>query len=133
MPRPLTFLLALLALVLFAPVMLLVAALIRFNLGRPVLFRQARAGLHGKPFVLLKFRTMADSVDAEGRPLPDAGGVISDAAAGAYPSIGVPVDSARAWKAASSRFVIGPGSPLPMRRPSTSRWPTTEGLGLAHA
>lgn len=40
--------------------------------GRPVLFRQQRPGLHGKPFFLLKFRTMRQARDADGRLLPDA-------------------------------------------------------------
>jgi sugar transferase EpsL len=40
--------------------------------GRPVLFRQERPGLHGRPFTLLKFRTMRDATGPDGRPLPDA-------------------------------------------------------------
>jgi sugar transferase EpsL len=60
------------ALVLFSPALLLVALLVRLRLGSPVLFRQVRPGLHGKPFTLLKFRTMADALNAEGDLLPDA-------------------------------------------------------------
>jgi lipopolysaccharide/colanic/teichoic acid biosynthesis glycosyltransferase len=59
-------------LVLLAPVMAGVAVAVAVALGRPVLFRQDRPGLHGKPFRLVKFRTMLDSVDAQGRPLDDA-------------------------------------------------------------
>ena len=46
--------------------------LIRLKLGSPVLFRQQRPGLRGKPFTLYKFRTMRDAVDAQGQPLPDS-------------------------------------------------------------
>jgi sugar transferase EpsL len=60
------------ALILLSPALLLVAILVRLRLGSPVLFRQVRPGLHGTPFTLLKFRTMADAFDAEGDLLPDA-------------------------------------------------------------
>jgi lipopolysaccharide/colanic/teichoic acid biosynthesis glycosyltransferase len=46
--------------------------LIRAKLGSPVFFRQARPGLHAKPFVIVKFRTMTDGRDASGALLPDA-------------------------------------------------------------
>ena len=59
------------ALALGALPMLVVAILVRLNLGSPVLFKQARPGFRGKPFEMLKFRTMLDALDAEGRPLPD--------------------------------------------------------------
>jgi sugar transferase EpsL len=58
-------------LVLLAPLLGGVALAIRMRLGRPVLFRQRRPGLHGEPFTLLKFRTMRDALDADGTPLPD--------------------------------------------------------------
>lgn len=51
--------------------MLLVTVLVRIHLGSGVLFRQVRAGLHGKPFTVLKFRTMTTACDAQGRLLPD--------------------------------------------------------------
>ena len=60
------------ALCVAAPVCAVVAVLVRKRLGRPVLFRQTRPGLHGKPFTMLKFRTMRDAVDAAGQPLADA-------------------------------------------------------------
>ncbi|NPV05202.1 MAG: sugar transferase [Syntrophaceae bacterium] len=60
------------ALLALSPVMLIIAALVRLFLGSPVLFRQERPGLHGRPFMLVKFRTMTDEMDAGGRPLPDA-------------------------------------------------------------
>ncbi|KQO28881.1 sugar transferase [Pseudomonas sp. Leaf83] len=61
-----------LALLLLFPVLLLVAWLVHRRLGSPVLFRQVRPGLHGKPFEMVKFRTMRDAVDTEGNALPDA-------------------------------------------------------------
>jgi lipopolysaccharide/colanic/teichoic acid biosynthesis glycosyltransferase len=57
---------------LWLPLMLVVASIVRLQLGSPVLFRQARGGLHGEVIELLKFRTMTDSRDLEGRLLPDA-------------------------------------------------------------
>ena len=63
---------AALGLVVAAPVMVATGAAIALSMGRPVVFRQKRPGLHGKPFTVVKFRTMRDAVDASGRPLPDA-------------------------------------------------------------
>ncbi|OTG88660.1 sugar transferase [Acinetobacter sp. ANC 3813] len=60
------------ALVLLSPVYALVAYKVRKNLGSPVLFRQVRPGLDGKPFEMIKFRSMKDAVDAAGNPLPDS-------------------------------------------------------------
>lgn len=57
--------------VVLSPVLILLAAAIRWNLGSPVLFTQTRPGLHGRPFTIYKFRTMLDARDDEGRPLPD--------------------------------------------------------------
>lgn len=54
-----------------APVMAVVAAAVRVDLGSPVLFRQQRPGLGGAPFQMMKFRTMRDAVDSSGRALPD--------------------------------------------------------------
>lgn len=59
------------ALVLLAPVMGVVAWQISRKLGSPVLFRQTRPGLGGRPFEMIKFRSMLDAVDAGGQPLPD--------------------------------------------------------------
>ncbi len=60
-----------LGLLLLSPLLGAVALLVRLRLGRPVLFRQRRPGLHGKPFMMYKFRTMTDDRDAEGGLLPD--------------------------------------------------------------
>ncbi|MFJ4386902.1 sugar transferase [Pseudomonas sp. NPDC089408] len=60
------------ALILLSPVMAVVAWNIRKKLGSPVLFRQVRPGRNGKPFEMIKFRTMRDAVDAQGNPLADA-------------------------------------------------------------
>lgn len=57
---------------LLSPVVLLVAIQVRRKLGSPVLFHQVRPGKDGKPFEMIKFRTMRDAVDAEGNPLPDS-------------------------------------------------------------
>lgn len=64
------------ALLLIGPVMLVVAWQIRRKLGSPVLFRQVRPGLDGKPFEMIKFRTMRNAADAAGNPLPDAERVV---------------------------------------------------------
>lgn len=72
MKRLFDFVLAGLALLLLAPLLVVLSVLIRVMLGRPVLFRQMRPGLHGRPFQMIKFRTMRDALDAAGNPLPDA-------------------------------------------------------------
>ncbi len=59
-------------LVLLAPLIGVLALLVRWKLGFPGLFRQTRPGLNGKPFELVKFRTMTDARDANGNLLPDA-------------------------------------------------------------
>lgn len=60
------------ALILLAPVFILVAMLVRIKLGSPVFFQQRRPGLGGKPFSLFKFRSMNDGRDRQGDLLPDA-------------------------------------------------------------
>jgi sugar transferase EpsL len=60
------------ALLTLSPLLLLIAVTVAAKLGRPVLFRQQRPGLGGRPFELIKFRTMTDATDARGRVLPDA-------------------------------------------------------------
>ena len=63
---------ALLALLLLAMPLLVLAWLIRRKLGSPVLFRQVRPGLQGRPFTMVKFRTMTDERGPDGALLPDA-------------------------------------------------------------
>ncbi len=63
---------SLLGLLLLAPVIAVVAFQIRRKLGSPVLFRQIRPGKDGKPFEMIKFRTMLDALDKDGNPLPDS-------------------------------------------------------------
>jgi lipopolysaccharide/colanic/teichoic acid biosynthesis glycosyltransferase len=63
---------ALIALVLLSPLLLVTALLVRIQLGSPVLFSQVRPGLHGQPFRMIKFRSMTDARDASGALLPDA-------------------------------------------------------------
>jgi sugar transferase EpsL len=58
-------------LVLLSVPLLLIALLVKLTSRGPVLFRHVRPGLHGRPFTLLKFRTMREAKDAEGKPLPD--------------------------------------------------------------
>ncbi len=69
--RPLDFILALLALVILSPVLIVTALLVRIKLGSPVLFKQDRPGKDGQIFHLRKFRSMTDERDEDGKLLPD--------------------------------------------------------------
>lgn len=69
--RMLDLALALVALLLLAPLMAAVAVIVRLSLGTPILFRQERPGRNGCAFTMLKFRTMREVCDADGQPLPD--------------------------------------------------------------
>jgi sugar transferase EpsL len=71
MKRLLDFMGALILLVVLSPVLLMLTILIRAQLGSPVFFRQIRPGYKGKAFTIVKFRTMRDAVDRNGRHLPD--------------------------------------------------------------
>ncbi|WP_151984765.1 sugar transferase [Acinetobacter radioresistens] len=70
--RLLDIIIASIALTLLSPLYFYVAYKVKKNLGSPVLFRQVRPGLHGRPFEMIKFRTMKDAIDANGQPLPDS-------------------------------------------------------------
>jgi len=63
--------LALLLLLLFAPVIIMIGLLIWIKMGRPILFRQIRPGYHGELFGIYKFRTMTNEKDSDGTLLPD--------------------------------------------------------------
>lgn len=63
--------LACIALMVLSPVFLALALLVRMRIGSPVFFRQVRPGRGGKPFTMIKFRTMTDVRNAAGQPLPD--------------------------------------------------------------
>lgn len=72
MKRLLDIVASALGLLVLSPLLLFIAWRIRATMGSPVLFKQQRPGLHGKPFTMLKFRTMRDALDHDGNPLPDA-------------------------------------------------------------
>lgn len=61
-----------LALFIFAPIIIILSIIIARKLGKPVLFKQQRPGLHGNTFEMLKFRSMLDANDEQGQPLPDS-------------------------------------------------------------
>jgi len=71
MKRIFDFLVALCAILTLMPVIIVVAVLIRFKLGSPILFTQDRPGLNSKIFKMIKFRTMLDAKDKQGNLLPD--------------------------------------------------------------
>jgi lipopolysaccharide/colanic/teichoic acid biosynthesis glycosyltransferase len=60
------------AIILLLPLLIWAGVVVHFRLGNPVLFRQLRPGLHGRPFEMVKFRTMRNACDGEGNLLPDA-------------------------------------------------------------
>ena len=71
MKRVLDFCLSLIGIVILAPLLILIAVLLRVNLGAPVLFKQQRVGKDEKIFTMMKFRTMSDRRDDNGELLPD--------------------------------------------------------------
>ena len=71
MKRVFDLVVAAVAVALLAPLMLAIGIAVRLGLGKPVWFVQERPGRHGVPFLMIKFRTMRDALDADGRPLPD--------------------------------------------------------------
>ena len=72
MKRVFDFAVSFIALVFFLPVFLVIALSVKKNLGSPIFLRQCRPGRAGKPFNMVKFRTMRDAVDSQGNVLPDS-------------------------------------------------------------
>ena len=72
MKRTLDVAAALFGLVILAPLLLMLALFVRISLGSPVFFRQQRPGLHGKPFTIVKFRTMTNERDETENLLPES-------------------------------------------------------------
>lgn len=70
--RPQDLMLSLIALIFLSPILIIVAILVRTNLGSPILFTQDRPGLNEKIFKMYKFRTMTDDKDEDGKLLPDS-------------------------------------------------------------
>jgi sugar transferase EpsL len=71
MKRLFDFCFALLLFFSFFSVMIAIAVLVKYRIGSPILFIQKRPGLHEKPFLLYKFRTMTEETDSKGLLLPD--------------------------------------------------------------
>lgn len=71
MKRMIDFLLSLFLLTITSSIILITAIVVRIKLGSPVIFKQQRPGLYGKPFYIYKFRTMTDERDEHGNLLPD--------------------------------------------------------------
>jgi lipopolysaccharide/colanic/teichoic acid biosynthesis glycosyltransferase len=71
MKRLFDLLVALSALIILLPVIIITAIVVRIKLGSPILFTQERPGLNGKSFKMMKFRSMLDAVDKKGNQLPD--------------------------------------------------------------
>ncbi len=69
--RPMDFILSFAAIIVLFPFILIIAFLVRIKLGSPVIFKQERAGYKEKPFYILKFRSMTNDVDENGKLLPD--------------------------------------------------------------
>ncbi|QIR07378.1 sugar transferase [Salinivibrio costicola] len=72
MKRLFDFILAFFSIVLLSPIFIIISYKLIKHLGSPILFRQTRPGLNGKPFEMIKFRTMKDTVDKNGKTLPDS-------------------------------------------------------------
>jgi len=69
--RVFDFVVSLIAIILLSPILLIIAILVRFKLGSPVIFRQKRPGLNGEIFTIYKFRTMTNETDENGNLLTD--------------------------------------------------------------
>ena len=69
--RSIDFILALMAIIILSPVLMITAIMVAIKLGRPVIFKQKRPGLNEKIFTMYKFRTMTDERDENGELLSD--------------------------------------------------------------
>lgn len=69
--RMLDFIISLSALIILSPILLIIAVLVKWNMGAPVIFKQERVGKDERIFTMYKFRTMSDRKDAKGNLLPD--------------------------------------------------------------
>ncbi|WAM47031.1 sugar transferase [Vreelandella venusta] len=69
--RKIDIAISIIGLVLLSPLLVVIALLVRYKLGKPVIFRQYRPGLYGKPFEIVKFRSMRDAYDKQGRKLSE--------------------------------------------------------------
>ncbi len=69
--RQIDIAISIIGLVLLSPLLVIIALLVRYKLGKPVIFRQYRPGLYGKPFEIVKFRSMRDAYDKQGRKLSE--------------------------------------------------------------
>lgn len=72
MKRIIDVLVAMTLLLIFSPIFLILAILIKYKLGSPIIFKQQRPGLYGRPFYLYKFRSMNEGMDSSGKLLPDS-------------------------------------------------------------
>lgn len=70
--RTMDVLVAFFLLLILSPILIMLVVCIRIKLGSPIFFTQLRPGLHGKPFLLIKFRTMLNTLGEDGQLLPDA-------------------------------------------------------------
>ena len=68
---PQDVILSTIALIVLSPILLILAILVRIKLGKPIIFKQERAGKDGKPFYMYKFRSMSDEKNENGELLPD--------------------------------------------------------------
>lgn len=71
MKRLFDIILSAIALIIFSIPIIITAVIVRIKLGSPIIFKQKRPGLYGKPFYVYKFRTMTDEKDENGKLLPD--------------------------------------------------------------
>lgn len=71
MKRAFDIFFSLLLIIIFLPIIIVLFFLVKVKLGSPVLFCQVRPGLYGKPFKMIKFRTMLNELDSNGNLLPD--------------------------------------------------------------